>query len=198
MKDDIKFLRYTRYMNTFWIRHVRKILSIVCYIVVPLFLIGTSVAFSQKDTFLYFGEVAKILLVGLLFIKPIAVLSKFRVLMITVSFRRQLGVATFWFALFHSIGFLYLYDLTQVSLYLDPTYHLLYGAIAMIGMAILGVTSNDRSVQYFRKKWVKLQYLAYPTLFFTLLHVSMVEGELLTFFVLFGVYAVLKYFEWKK
>lgn len=176
--------------------NLRKTINIISYVVTPLALVVASIGWPQKDTFLFFGEVAQFLLFGILFIKPIAVISGIAWLRRNLAYRRQLGVMAFWTALFHSVLFIYDKELYSVSDFVGFDNYLSYGAWALVGMIILGITSNTVSVRLLKRNWKRVQYIAYPTLFLTLLHTAMIEGELAKFFVIGGVYSILKIVEW--
>lgn len=177
---------------------MKKITEILAYYSLPLLLVALSIWYPNNgETFSLMGEAAEILLVFLLFISPLAKIFPLTPIRKLMPYRRQIGVATFWLALFHAGGLIASWELYYLSWYFDPNDHFLYGLIALIGMIILGVTSNNISFRFFQKNWKKIQYLAYPTLFFTLLHSSMASGEMEKFFVVGGVYVVLKVMEWK-
>ena len=63
---------------------------------------------------------------------------------------------------------------------------------------ILGLTSNKMSQKLLKKNWKRVQYLSYAALFLVLLHVSLAEGEIGLFFLVGGLFIVLKVLEFKK
>lgn len=178
--------------------NTKVILSVICYIFLPLGLVVGSVLFGEADIFRLYGTLAQLLLIYVLFIKPIGVIFNFKWMTRQLAYRRQLGVASFWLSLFHAVMFVFDRGIYSIDRYMGIDNYLFYGMLAMIGILILGVTSNNRSVAFFKSKWKKIQYLAYPSLFLVLLHVSMVRGNMLWFYSLGGIYVVLKILEWKK
>lgn len=178
--------------------HTKRILDNVCYYIVPIALVLCSFFVYDIQAFNMFGWIALWLLVFLLFIKPLGLIYNVGWMKRWVGYRRQLGVATFWFAFFHSIMFIYTYKLYELVSYVGWHNNLLYGVIAMIGMTVLALTSNRYSVMRFRKRWKSVQYLVYPVFGLTLIHVGLVRGATVQFGVIFGMYAILKYMEFRK
>lgn len=183
-------------MMTCDLQNVKKILNVLCYWVLPLALLAVSFIIPEAEIFRLLGKAAMFLLIGILFISPIAVITQWRPLRVILGFRRQLGIAIFWLAFFHTAGFIYVQDLTQAVLYFDLGYHLFYGAVAMIGMGLLAMTSNDRAVRHLRRHWKKVQAITYPVFFLVLIHASMATGEWKKLIVFGGGYIVLKAIAW--
>ncbi len=179
------------------LQNVKKILDILCYWILPLTLLVISFAVPDAEVFRLLGKAAMILLIIILFISPLATITQWRSLRIILGFRRQLGIAIFWLAFFHTAGFIYVQDLTQTILYFDLGYHLFYGAVAMLGMTLLAVTSNNRAVGYLRRHWKKVQAITYPVFFLVLIHASMASGEWKKLIVFGGAYIILKVVAWQ-
>ncbi|QQS61328.1 MAG: ferric reductase-like transmembrane domain-containing protein [Candidatus Moraniibacteriota bacterium] len=177
---------------------IKKVLDILSYGVIPLGGLFLSIFFPSVDVFGTFGQIAQIGLLIILFMKPIAFIVPLQFLKRALTYRRQLGVAVFWFSLFHGIGFIYQYRLLNPSDFFGFTNHLLYAGIALLMMIVLGLTSNDVSIKFFQKNWKRIQYLAYPTLFLVLIHSSMWEGEMMKVYVLGGLFLILKYLQMKR
>lgn len=179
------------------LQKVKKILNILCYWILPLGLLAISFIAPASEVFRLLGKAAMLLLVGILFVRPLADITGWRFLKIILGFRRQLGIAIFWLAFYHAAGFIYVQDLTQAVLYFDLGYHLFYGTVAMIGMTILAATSNDRSVRYLKRHWKKVQFITYPIFFLVLIHASMAEGEFKELIVFGSIYVFLKIAAWQ-
>jgi DMSO/TMAO reductase YedYZ heme-binding membrane subunit len=177
---------------------LKRLLSIFAYVVVPVVGVGLSVITPSVEIFRQFGELAQLGLFIILFMKPTAFIIPLNFLKRALTYRRQMGVAVFWLALLHSVGFLYAYGIWSVGGFFGWDNFLLYGGVAMLMVFVLGVTSNDASVRFFRENWKRIHFLAYPALFFVLLHSSMSEGEMAKVFVLGGVFIALKLLEVRK
>ena len=179
------------------LQNVKKILNILCYWILPLGLLAVSFAVPDAKIFGLSGKAAMILLIAILFVSPLATITQWRFFKSILGFRRQLGIAIFWLAFFHTVGFIYVQDLTQAVLYFDFGYHLFYGAIAMIGMALLAATSNNRAVGYLRRHWKKVQFITYPVFFLVLIHASMATGEWQKLIVFGSAYVIFKVVAWQ-
>lgn len=178
----------------------RKLLQYSSYYAIPFLLLTTSILIPEKFIFNNFGSLSEILLIAILFIKPLAVIFSSSLLMKILGLRKELGIITFWFFLFHGAGLIYIYELLQIENLEDPV--IFWGFIAGIGMTILGLTSNKFSIKLLKKNWKKLQYLAYPVLFATLLHSGLAEHDgiegYLKAIIIGGIFIVLKVLEWRK
>lgn len=177
---------------------LKTMLSVFAYAVVPIAGVLFSILAPSNGIFREFGSWAEAGLVVILFLKPVACILPFAFLKRALTYRRQMGVATFWLALFHSVGLMYLYGLWSPGEFLGLSNMLLYGGVAMIMLIFLGVTSNNVSVRFLKGNWKRIQYLAYPTLFLVLLHASLFEGSLGKFLFVGGVFVALKWLEVKK
>jgi sulfoxide reductase heme-binding subunit YedZ len=176
----------------------RKILQIMVYYILPAVLFFFSIWVPKRSLFLAMGNISEWFLLFILFIKPVAVIFRYSFLMRFLSLRREFGILTFWFFLFHASGFIALYDLFHFSEYMTRP-PLFFGSIAGIGMLLLGLTSNNFSVKLLKRHWKKLQYVAYPVLLFTLLHSSLASDDGYTkILIIIFLFMVLKAGEWKK
>ena len=84
--------------------------------------------------------------------------------------RRALGVATFGYALFHTL--VYLVRKAQPALIIQEGARpdLLAGWIALAVLLALALTSNDVSVRWLGRRWKALHRLVYPAAALTFLH----------------------------
>lgn len=177
---------------------LKKIFSIGAYWVIPTVFASASFFFPGGDLYSALGLVAMYLLAFLLFLKPVAILSRRRELLYLLQFRRQFGVAVFWLALFHGAGYLLLYDLWGTPLLSDLSSHHFYGLVGLFGLIILALTSNDFSVKFLKKHWKQIHWLVYPVFVLVLLHAGLAHGSLVLFSGVTIVYGVLKYLDWKQ
>ncbi len=187
--------------RVFFMPLVRKILDGTIYGVLPFVLImlwivpqlSTVTRFFAKQA----GSLSQVLLLIILFMKPVGVVFGIRILKRTLVFRREMGVAMFYLALFHFAV------LVTPSLIFDITYyrwsnHVLYGAVALIFAGMLWITSNNHSMRLLGRNWKRLHALAYPMLFLVLLHAAITSGEWTKILVLVPLYSALKVLEWRR
>lgn len=173
---------------------VRRAGSFVGMYVVPVLLVLVAVVYPSWEAFLFMGRLAEGLLIFLLFVKPVCVIFSSGVLSRVVGFRKELGLVCFWMFLFHAVGLMFVngigfFDLFGVS-------YLVWGFVAGVVLFVLGITSNNFSINLLKRNWKNLHYLAYFALFATLFHTSFVSGNIVKFYVVFGVFVILKVLEW--
>lgn len=176
---------------------LKRVLSIFSYAVIPIGCFILSFFYFSPRVFRQFGELAQWGIIGILFLKPIAHSIPSQFLKRLLVYRRQMGVAVFWLALFHSMGFLNTYELWSVENFFGLNNFLLYGGMAMLIIFVLGATSNDIAVRFLRKNWKRVHYFAYPALFLVLLHSSISNEEMGKVIVLGGAFLSLKILEIK-
>lgn len=175
----------------------RQIFDPIVYYIFPLTIIIYSYLFPTRELFFTIGHLSKQLLIFLLFIKPIASLFKSKALFRVTTYRRQLGLLTFWLFLVHTLGIIYLYELFSIAKYLQ-IYHII-ALIAGLGLIILAITSNNYSVRKLQKNWKRLQYIVYPVLFGVLIHAGLAKNNSLNeIYIIGSLFIVLKILEWKK
>lgn len=177
--------------------NLKKFLDIICYLFLPISLVLLSFILPYKETFNYFGWGATILLLFILFIKPMGMIFNITWMRRWVGYRRQLGVAIFWLTLFHSVMLIYELEFFDVVYYLGWDNYLFYGMIATVGIVILGITSNTWSVRMLKRNWKKLQYITYPVFALTLIHIGIFRGMLEIAISVIVVYFVLKIMEFR-
>ena len=176
---------------------LKRFFSLGAYYVLPLGLFLITLIFPEGDWYSLLGSTAQIGLLVILFLKPLSVIAKRREITYFLQFRRQMGVAVFWLALFHGVGFIVLYDIWNTTEFFDFSSHYTYGAGALLGLIVLALTSNDIAVRYLKRNWKRVQMLAYPVLFLVFLHSSIAGGELANFFVVSVAFLGAKYWEWR-
>jgi DMSO/TMAO reductase YedYZ heme-binding membrane subunit len=175
----------------------RSVFDVCAYYLLPIVLAFVVIDAQHTHVFAQFGSAAMALLIALLFLKPIAMITQMRLLQRLLIYRRQVGVAMMWLALFHTIGLIHPEKIVDVANYSMDNF-VLYGAIAMVGTLLLGITSNDYSMRLLKGNWKKLHYAAYPILLLTLIHAGMASGEMMKIFVITGMFLILKTLEWNK
>jgi DMSO/TMAO reductase YedYZ heme-binding membrane subunit len=177
---------------------LRSIINSLIYYGLPIILLILSINSKGKHLFNNLGTISEYLLIIIMYSKPLCIILNSKILTKLVCFRRQLGVASFWFFFFHMAGLIYIFNLTKISQYLNVSSSLFYGALAAIGMLILTITSNDYSLKLLKQNWKKLQYIAYPTFLLVLFHISMAQSEFSEFIIFGSIFIILKTIEWTK
>lgn len=160
--------------------HLKKIslrLDRVVFLVVPLILFIAALLPNMYESMVERGEISLSLLYWIIFMKPVLVILWHPIKNSLLHFRRHLGMLCFWFALFHTGGIIWIKWRWDVSIYLWSMNYLFWWALAMIGMLILWLTSNYKSIRLLKKNRKRIQYLAYPVLFMTLLHEAFIPSN---------------------
>lgn len=175
----------------------RKIIQFFTYYLLPILLLSGSIFLNNKWVFSKYGNLAFILLAANLYLRPIAVIINNRYLNILTTYRRELGVGSFWFYLFHAAGFFLLYKIPLLNFINTRTYSF-WALLASICMWLLWITSNDKSINLLKRNWKRLHRLAYPLFYFSLIHVSLAQKEPEKIIILGVPYIILKIFEYRK
>lgn len=171
---------------------LKPILNSLIYYILPILLILLSIGAKGKHLFNELGQISEYLLIVIILSKPLCIIFNSKILAQIVAFRRQLGVASFWTFFFHTLGLIYLFNLTNPAAYFNLSGSLFYGSLAGIGMLILIITSNEYSVRFLKNNWKKLQYLAYPTFLLALYHIGLAQNEMTDFYIFGSAFVVLK------
>lgn len=90
-----------------------------------------------------------------------------------ISVRRQLGLWCFTYALLHLSAyavFLLGLDVGQLLVDLRERPYIIVGAVGLMGLLALAVTSNRYSIRVMGRRWKQLHRLVYPILLLALLH----------------------------
>lgn len=163
-------------------------------------------AFLRGD----FGETAGNLLIGILFLSPLAALFRMRLLLLLMGLRRELGILMGCLAFVHGVGYLVNPNLWRIGQpFFEPgMFFWEKGVVAgMIGLLLtlpLLLTSNNFSVRFLGgRAWKRLHRLAYPAFFFIVFH-RFLMGEtsesiipFLEAFLLIGSYLMVKFLAWR-
>ena len=173
----------------------RKVLQLIAYYLLPLTLLALAFLRTEAATFAQFGSLALLLLIFIVFIKPIAVIARQKLLWKFISLRRELGIANFWLFFFHFAGLYYIYNMTPSRLF-DTSYFVFWGALAGIGMVILAATANNFSTKLLKRNWKRLHYITYLIFLLALYHGSKAEKEIEKFYIVGSIFIVLKIIEY--
>ena len=175
----------------------KRVIQVVSYYGVPVILLLMTLSIRDGEMLESFGSISYFFLLLVMFIKPVVKILNIRMLFKTLIYRREMGILTFWFFLFHGVGYIISQNM-GLNLFLDTGSFLFYGGFGGLLIVILGLTSNKMSQKLLKKNWKRVQYLSYAALFLVLLHVSLAEGEIGLFFLVGGLFIVLKVLEFKK
>ncbi len=187
-------------------QNIRSYLSVVCFYILPIAIFTTIVGGNflldqaiLKKISVGFGITGFTILVFIMFVKPLSRFFQNITLFFTiVSLRRQLGVATCYLILGH-VGGLFL--TTKLLAHIDKWIinvkgNLFMGAVSLILIVILALTSNNFSVQKLKRNWKRLHYIAYPALFAAIMHkFGMGGSEIYVPLSIIGIFILLKILE---
>ncbi|MFV0455046.1 MAG: protein-methionine-sulfoxide reductase heme-binding subunit MsrQ [Pseudomonas sp.] len=90
-----------------------------------------------------------------------------------ISFRRQLGLWAFAYAVLHLSAYLYFLlglDFSGFGAELVERPYITVGAVALMGLLALAATSTRWSMRKLGKRWKQLHRIVYPVLLIVLLH----------------------------
>lgn len=102
--------------------------------------------------------------------------------------RQAMGIATAVWSLLHFILFI------AAEGWLETTtqFNYIAGFIAVLMLTPLLVTSNRKSMKFLKGKWKKLQSLAYPIIFLSLLHVAILDKTWMIYAIVVGLGFVIR------
>ena len=186
-----------------WSRPVKLFILIVAH----MSLLGIFFPELRRD----YGSLAGNALILILFLSPVAAVTRMPLLRIVMGFRREMGILMAYLAIVHGAGY-----------FLDPTYfdtlllpylgsdflsmdpQLIFGIVALILTFPLLLTSNAFSLKRLGGlKWKRLHFLVYPMFVFVAVHRFFRGGDAGLFAGIFetslllGSYAFLKYLAWR-
>ena len=194
---------------------LRKFLNWFVIFVVPiLFLIYTF--FILKNNLFYefeikgrlLGYIAYWLLAFILLIKPIIIIFNLKKLKKYLSYRKELGILTFYFALFHVVFVtLFHYKILKFdeleksvvffffNFFIKDKYNFI-GFLGLIILFILTITSNKFSMKLLKNKWKKLHYSVYLAFILLSLHSYFITREII-YVITLVIFIILKILEFK-
>lgn len=187
----------------------RVVINRLVYFALPLFLfVVMYVVFSFPEYIIFevlkkLGSLAFLVLTVNLFIKPLSVLWPAdlwpkRWIQLGMTFRREMGVATFWLYLFHSMGMIGLFAFDPLTDFQGFNNFLFWGSVAGMGLWLMALTSNDWAVSKLKRNWKRLHRIVYLVYFAVLFHNYLASGEALKLLVFGGSYLVLKVAQYVK
>ena len=152
-------------MASFWDRKEKPYIVLLfllplCWMVISLFL-GRYFPDPGKALMNLSGIWASVFIVAVLSLTPIAKVKTFRVIS---RYRRFVGLAAFFYSLFHLLVYLVLFAGLSVSWILSDLVQKPYiyaGVAATVILFLLAITSTKKMMKRLGKKWKKLHQLVY-------------------------------------
>lgn len=160
-----------------------------------------------------FGSLAENMLLGILFLSPLAKIFPMRLLLLLMGLRREFGILMGCFALVHSLAYFIGTSLftTEIAPFLNANFFslhpiLLFGIVAFLLTLPAFLTSNNMSMRLLGgKNWKRIHRSVYVLFVAVLLHVYFVRSvsggvdpvELMQAFGIIGAYIFLKMLAWK-
>jgi DMSO/TMAO reductase YedYZ heme-binding membrane subunit len=179
-------------LSSFLVRHLfvtKKVLLVVAH----FSLLGFLFPEIRRD----FGVIAGNLLICILFLSPLAKITRMRLLNQLMSLRRELGITMAYLAIVHGVG--YMIDPAWAAI-LSTEIAYFYGVLALFLTLPLLFTSNNLAQKYLGPYWKKIHRLVYVIFIFVILHRFLQRGDtasLIQAGVLIGSYVLLKLYAWK-
>ena len=192
--------------SAFLVKHLFRIKKGIL-IIAHLSLLGLLLPDMRRD----FGEIAEVVLLGILFLSPLSQIFRTRLLLQCMSLRRELGIFMAYLATVHGVG--YLIDPEWVAVFVEPylsgnvfsinpTY--IFGGVAYMLTLPLLFTSNNLMQRFLNSgTWKRLHRLVYLVLVLVLLHHFSINGGMdvfgwLQIIAILGAYIFMKLLAWKK
>ena len=122
-----------------------------------------------KEIVHFLGQSALILLLVTLSVTPVQILFKVKVF----PFRRMLGLFSFFYAVLHLSAYcVFLLELNFLDIWADVIKrpYITVGALALVGMLLLAVTSTRAMQRRLRHNWKRLHQLVYPVAILAIIH----------------------------
>ncbi len=166
------------------------------FLILPIILAIGAVNFADPQVYKLRWNISIYIIYFILFIKPILYIIGYKNLYQFLIFRRQLGMASFWYAIYHSWFLIYSYWLFSIDQYIWLDNYLFWWVLAIIGMIILAATTNHHSVKKLWKNWKIVQMITYPTFFLWLIHSELISGKMSEYLQIYqnpyiGIYKVI-------
>ena len=192
--------------SAFLAKHLFTLKKVIL-VVAHLSLFGLLLPDMRRD----FGQIAEIMLLGILFLSPLSRIFRIRLLLQLMGLRRELGIFMAYLATVHGVG--YLIDPEWVAVFVEPyllgnvfpinlTYF--FGGVAYVLTLPLLFTSNDLMQRFLDSRtWKRLHRLVYIVLVLVLLHHFSIDGGMdasgwFQTIAILGSYIFMKLLAWKK
>jgi sulfoxide reductase heme-binding subunit YedZ len=153
-----------------------------------------------------YGSWAGNLLIALLFLSPVARITRMRLLNQVMSLRREFGILMAYLALVHGLGYItdahwqVFVNAMPFDGFFSGKIAFFYGFVALLLTLPLLLTSNTWSQAHLGPRWKQLHRIVYGLFAFVVLHRFLIRGDafsLFQAFLLIGSYAGLKILAWR-
>lgn len=206
----------------FWVSQrsktlVKQIIFWLLYIILPLFALVWPIYlwYAQQDGPSVFalgrhiGYACIWLLFVILAIKPICLLSRknssnigktfAKYFAFIVAQKRALGIATFYLALGHFLGYFSFWIQKWLVSTMIFKYSIIAGVVGFAMLFVAWLTSNNFSIKKLWKRRKPVQMLSYLALIGAVVHIFLINKQTWLFFIILScLYFVLKTLEWTK
>ncbi|WP_239495403.1 protein-methionine-sulfoxide reductase heme-binding subunit MsrQ [Salinicola halophilus] len=151
-------------------------LLVFCVALTPLAYWATQVALGNggpepgRYLLLNIGQATLWMLFATLSLTPLTKLTRWKGFALI---RRQLGLWTLAYAVAHLLCYVLFIlglDLSRLGSEIVRRPYIIVGMLALLGLVVMGVTSNQRSMRKLGKRWKTLHKLVYAVLALGLLH----------------------------
>lgn len=142
-----------------------------------------------------FAKISWYLLIAILYIRPLAEVTRSREICQLMSMRKYMGIGCGFAAILHVV--LYMIESGMLITYFtDVTFWSFtnlfgWGNIAFFALMIPFLTSNSTSQKYFKMRWKKLQQVSYLAFIFSGVHVSLATHSIFTGVMPVAVWAII-------
>ena len=139
--------------------------------------------FFDPEAFVLFAKIGWMLLLFILFIRPLSnSLPQIKLLRRLVVFRKEIGILCGVFILTHVVGYFLLYGVSVLTFFKNPNFwninnFLFWGTVGFLVMLPVLVTSNIWSMMKLGRRWKSVQYLTYVFFLGGILHIALFNPE---------------------
>jgi DMSO/TMAO reductase YedYZ heme-binding membrane subunit/ferredoxin len=139
--------------------------------------------FFDPEAFVLFAKIGWMLLLFILFIRPLSnSLPQIKLLRRLVVFRKEIGILCGVFILTHVVGYFLLYGVSVLTFFKNPNFwninnFLFWGTVGFLVMLPVLVTSNIWSMMKLGRRWKSVQYLTYVFFLGGILHIALFDPE---------------------
>lgn len=133
------------------------------------------------DIHVLFAKISWVLLIIILFVRPLADIFRWKFFLKILRLRKELGIICGISAILHVI--VYLYSINLLSSYFSNSIFwkldnfLGWGSLALIAMLFPLLTSNLFSQKLLKRNWKRVQQITYLTFIFTGIHIFLIAGN---------------------
>lgn len=149
-----------------------------------------------------FAVLSWILLILILYIRPLAEISRGKIFLKSLRYRKHLGILCGISAIFHF--FIFIIGSNSLKNYFTQSYFwnldnfLGWGSFALVFMFFPLFTSNKFSQLILKNNWKKVQQITYLVFIFTGVHIALATGNYVIGLLPILIWSILWVWAWKK